>query len=86
MQADYHFWQDLFETYRSLSEAIKLAWLVSPVSIVLFFLWLKNLRSKETIPPGELVYTVRRDEEGRLLVYSHCGGEETVHELLLEEC
>jgi hypothetical protein len=95
MQTDYHFWQDLFDTYRSLSDWVKLAWLVAPVSIALFALWLVSFRLrgrienlegaslKETIPPGELVYTIRRDEQGSLIIYRHA--DKTEHELLLEE-
>lgn len=33
----YHVWQDAFDTYQSLSEGLKLAWLVVPPAFVLAF-------------------------------------------------
>lgn len=32
---DYNFWQDFFDTYQSLSDWIKFAWLVVPPAFVL---------------------------------------------------
>jgi len=35
MEADYNLWQDAFDTYQSLSDWIKLAWLIVPPAFVL---------------------------------------------------
>lgn len=32
---DYHFWQDFFDTYQSLSDWMKFAWLLVPPGFVL---------------------------------------------------
>ena len=47
---DYSFWQDFFDTYQSLSDLVKILWLIVPplfvlalVAIVLYF----KVRSKE---------------------------------------
>ena len=34
---DYNFWQDFFDTYQSLSDWMKLAWLIVPPAFLLAF-------------------------------------------------
>ena len=72
----YNFWQDIFDTYQSLSIVMQLAWLVLPplfllslVALVLRF-W---LRCRQFGPPtrGDLVYTVYRNDFGAFDVYKH---------------
>jgi hypothetical protein len=79
---DYNFWQDLFDTYQSLPDWMKFAWLVIPPSfllglIAMFMRYRLATRSQNKIINGELIYSVRSDEENELRVYRH-GHEQTV--------
>lgn len=73
---DYNFWQDLFDTYQSLSDWMKLAWLVVPpafllglIALILRFRLTSKERSDAT--DGELIYSVRSDEENEFRIYGH---------------
>ena len=73
---DYNFWQDFFDTYQSLSDWLKLAWLIVPPLFILGFYALVTrfrLSSKKIDKPidGELVYSVHRDESDQLHIYQH---------------
>lgn len=68
---DYNFWQDFFDTYQSLSDWMKFAWLVVPPGFVLGLIalllhrrWTKrHMMATET---GELIYTIHRDSFDQL--------------------
>ena len=54
---DYSFWQDFFDTYQSLSDLIKILWLIVPplfvlalVAIVLYFK-ARSKEAKQQTPP-----------------------------------
>ena len=75
---DYSFWADFFDTYQSLSDAMKALWLIVPAAFVLgvIALILRHrvaLRKIETAKGCDLVYTICRDDKGALLVYRHGG-------------
>ena len=73
---EYNFWQDFFDTYQSLSDWMKFAWLVVPLAfgLGLFAIFLRyRLEAKregEDIT-GELIYTISRDDFGQLHIYRH---------------
>ncbi len=72
----YIFLRDLFDTYQSLSDGIKLAWLLVPaMSLIavtaLFMHYRVALKAAEQGITGDLIYTVRRDPLGQLQVYQH---------------
>lgn len=76
---DYNFWQDFFDTYQSLSDWMKFAWLVVPLAFCLglFAVLLRyRLAAKqvEKVISGDLVYTIHRDDFGQLHV--RCYGPE----------
>jgi len=73
---DYNFWQDFFDTYQSLSDWMKFAWLVVPPAFALGVLALVmryRLAAKRIVdlPAGSLAYIVIPDEKGTLRIYSH---------------
>ncbi len=75
----YNFSQDLFDTYQSLSDWMKLAWLVVPPAFLLGLLALVmryRLASKRGAKAvrGTLAYTILPDENGGLRIYAHDGG------------
>ena len=90
MEGDYNFWQDFFDTYQSLSDWMKLAWLVVPPMFLLGVISLimrYRIASKQAdrLFDGDLIYTVYRDTEHQLQVYRHSdmlGGDPRV--VLLE--
>ena len=50
---NYNFWQDFFDTYQSLSNWMKVLWLVVPPAFLLVLIWLaartgEQRRSAET--------------------------------------
>ncbi len=73
---DYNFWRNVFDTYQSLSDWMTFAWLALPpifllgLCAVLLHYRLASGRAGAQIP-GDLVYTVHRDEFGRFQVYRH---------------
>jgi hypothetical protein len=79
MATDYNFWKDLFDTYQSLPDWLKFAWLVVPVfflfALISLFLRYRIAARKagvaEEIIEGELVYTVYRDDFGDLQIRQH---------------
>ncbi len=79
----YNFWQDFFDTYQSLSDWMKFAWLVVPPAFLLGFVALimrYRLAGKHAAEPetGKLAYTVFADENGRLRIYTHGGADALV--------
>lgn len=76
----YNFWQDFFDTYQSLSDWMKFAWLVVPPAFVLglvaLFLWY-GLATKRAAEPetGTLAYTVFSNQNGGLRIYAHDGAD-----------
>ena len=72
----YNFWQDVFDTYQSLSWDLQLAWLVLPPLFLLGFVvvvlrfWL-TWRQLGPVGRGDLVYTVYRNDFGTYEVYRH---------------
>ncbi len=80
---DYNFWQDFFDTYQSLSDWMKFAWLIVPPLFVLgiFALIMRfrlSTKNAAKLTGGELIYSVHRDEFDQLHVYQH--GEHINHE------
>jgi hypothetical protein len=80
MEGDYNFWQDFFDTYQSLSDWMKFAWLVVPPAFLLGLLALVmryRLAAKRATEPdtGTLAYTVCSDENGILRIYTHDGAD-----------
>lgn len=76
----YNFWQDLFDTYQSLSDWMKFAWLVVPPAFLLGFVALVmryRLVGKRASASnnGRLAYTVISDENGGLRIYTHDGAD-----------
>lgn len=72
----YNFWQDLFDTYQSLSDWMKFAWLVVPPVFVLSLTAMVmrfRVDGKQASTPqiGELVYTIYRDGDDRFHVVCH---------------
>lgn len=51
---DYNFWQDFFDTYQSLSDWMKFAWLVVPpaflLGLVALFMWYRLAAKRATEP------------------------------------
>ena len=73
---DYHFWQDFFDTYQSLSDPTKALWLIVPSAFVLGLIALilrhrVAVRQAENGMRGDLVYTIHRDGDDNLCVYRH---------------
>ncbi|PRD50139.1 hypothetical protein [Phyllobacterium myrsinacearum] len=73
---DYNFWQDLFDTYQSLSDWLKILWLIVPPAFVLGLVALTlrfriESRRVERRFDGELVYSIHRDAGNQLHVVSH---------------
>ena len=72
----YNFWRDFFDTYQSLSDWMKFAWLVVPPAFVLglvaLFLWYR-LATKRAAEPetGTLAYTVFSSQNGDLRIHTH---------------
>ena len=73
---EYGFRRDFFDTYQSLSDGLKVLWLVAPLAfglglaalILRYRLAGKQLASG---PQGDLAYTLRREDDGALRVYRH---------------
>jgi len=73
---DYHFWQDFFDTYQSLSNSTKALWLIVPAAFLLGLIALVMryrvaVRETEHGMRGDLVYTIHRDGDDKLHVYRH---------------
>jgi len=85
---DYNFWADLLDTYQSLSIWMKTLWLIVPPTFLLILLTI-ILRHRIAYKradikfPGNLVYSIRRDERQQLHVYHHNSGIETLPTLVL---
>jgi hypothetical protein len=73
---DYNFWQDLFDTYQSLPDWMKFAWLVIPPSFILGLIamimrYRLNSKHASKVIEGELLYSVRSQADNELRVYRH---------------
>lgn len=81
---NHSFWQDFFDTYQSLSDWMKFAWLIVPPAFILGLIVMRfKTGSKRTCPgrTGELVYSIHRDNEDRFHIVSHVpqvGGQPTL--------
>jgi hypothetical protein len=67
---DYNFWQDFFDTYQSLSDWLKILWLIVPPAFVLGLVALTmrfRIESKRADKglDGELIYSLHRDAQNR---------------------
>ena len=76
----YNFWQDFFDTYQSLSDWMKMLWLIVPPAFALGALWLGldyRLKSRSAAPTGDgaLAYTVFADETGVWRIHAHQDAE-----------
>ena len=76
----YNFWQDFFDTYQSLSDWMKFAWLVVPpaflLGMVALFMWYRLATKRATEPEtGTLAYTVFSSQNGGLRIYAHDGAD-----------
>ena len=80
---DYKFWQDFFDTYQSLSDWMKFAWLIVPPIFLLGLIALimryrlASKRANRTID-GELIYSIHRGADDQLQVFQH--GEQLTHD------
>ena len=77
---DYNFWQDAFDTYQSLSDGLKFAWLVLPPAFVLALSALilrfrHNKRLLDANGRGDLIYTIYRNDNGTLAIYRNGRGD-----------
>ncbi|MEN0001242.1 MAG: hypothetical protein AAF940_10180 [Pseudomonadota bacterium] len=73
---DYHFWQDLFDTYQSFPDWMQLLWLIVPLGFLLALiglLLLFRLAPRRSRPDEKLAYTIYAGKNGRLRVYAHEG-------------
>ncbi len=71
-----NFWQDFFDTYQSLSDWMKFAWLVVPPAFVPgFAAMVMRYRLAGAPENGSLAYTVLADRNGGLRIYTHDGAE-----------
>lgn len=73
---DYNFWQDLFDTYQSLPDWMKFAWLVIPPSFLLGLIamimrYRLATRTSTKVIDGELLYSVRSEADNELRIYRH---------------
>ncbi|WP_288193830.1 hypothetical protein [uncultured Phyllobacterium sp.] len=73
---DYNFWQDFFDTYQSLSDWLKILWLIVPPTFVLVLVALImrfriESRRAERGFDGELVYSVHHDVNNRVHIIRH---------------
>ncbi len=73
---DYNFWADFFDTYQSLSDWVKILWLIVPPAFLLAFVALilryrLASRPKQHLSDGDLIYTVHRDKHDQYRVYRH---------------
>lgn len=71
---DYNFWQDIFDTFQSLGDGIKIALIITPPITILGFLALMMnyrvaVKKAQNSPFGEQVYSVYRDEMSRLNIF-----------------
>lgn len=85
---NYNFWQDLFDTYQSLSDWLKILWLIVPPAFMLGLVALTlrfRIESKkvERHLDGELVYSIHRDADNRVHILRHGPGAEESPALLL---
>ncbi len=67
----YNFWRDLLDTYQSLSDGLKLMWLVIPPAFVLALVMLLRRRVAPAPLPGVVLYSVARDAAGQVHVVDH---------------
>ncbi|MFK5978884.1 MAG: hypothetical protein QM488_08370 [Rhizobiaceae bacterium] len=85
---DYNFWADLLDTYQSLSIWTKSLWLIVPPAFLLALLTI-ILRHRIAYKradinfPGDLIYSIHRDEREQLHVYHHKSGTEKPPTLML---
>ena len=73
---DYNFWRDLFDTYQSLPDWLKFAWLVLPPTFLLcfiaLFMWFRlNTKPAQHAKSGDLIYSMVREENGQTKIYRH---------------
>ena len=73
---DYNFWQDLFDTYQSLPDWMKFAWLSIPPSFLLGLIamimrYRLATRTQDRSIDGELLYSVRSEADNELRIYRH---------------
>jgi len=75
--ANHPFWQDFFNTYKSLSDALQILWLIVPPAFILALtaLFLHHRRAAKHRPnlakAEPQTYTVLYDEKGILRVFAH---------------
>ena len=72
----YNFWQDLLDTYQSLSDGLKLAWLIVPPAFILGLTGLfrfapRTSRKGAQGKHGKLVYSVYASDDNRLFIHAH---------------
>lgn len=76
---DYNFWRDFFDTYQSLPDWMKFAWLVVPPAFLLglaaILMRYQIATKRAEFPTGNLAYTVIADENGRLRIYRNDGAD-----------
>lgn len=83
----YNFWQDFFDTYQSLSDWMKMLWLIVPPAFVLGMVALVmrmriDFKQADHGFTGKLIYSIHRDEEDQFHIVAH-GRENGVQPTLL---
>jgi hypothetical protein len=84
----YNFWRDAFDTYQSLSDWVKMLWLIVPPAFFLALIWLVTRnrgqpRLAEPVAIGRLIYSVYRDGDSHIHIVSHLPGLTERPDLLL---
>ena len=71
---EYSFWQDALDTYQSLSEWMKLMWLVVPplfvCALIALAIWHRAIRADLRFD-GKRIYTIHRDKRDMFHIYRY---------------
>lgn len=80
---NYYFWEDLFDTYQSLSDFIQALWLIVPASFIIAILVIRRrCPNKKSDRQSTLIYTVHQNNDGDLSVYHHDKTHDGIHKHL----
>lgn len=83
MENQYSFWADLLNKFHTSSEWIQVLWLLALPLLLFGLSWcvkgvLVAFARRKSDAKGELVYSIYRNSENELLVYSHADTLEQV--------
>ena len=74
MEGDYIFWRDAFDTYQSLSEGLKILWLIVPPAFLLALTAL-CLRYRLARTRSLCSAAIKVTSDGKFWIYAHDDGE-----------